>query len=293
MNTPKPIPDNSSQAKTTGPKIASSVNWQIPRGVSKGTWDYVRARKIAEGYDEFLLDDPLTKVDWQILNHYIPAHDSKSAIQAPLVADFGCGTGRSLGPIIERGYRGLGIDLSIPMLEKFDEKSRQFANGTEKLTLLNANLVELDGLKENSIDHGICMFSTLGMIAGSHNRATFLAHARRAIKPGGQFIVHAHNVWYQLRYPGGVRWMLSSIWSRLRCRSEFGDRTANYRNVNQLFIHSFRQKELGKLLLSNGFSNQTWIPIKPNSTEIPEPSSSPSMFSLNALKLVGWVVVCD
>lgn len=276
----------------TRSNLGSSASWQIPRGVSKGNWDYVRARKIAEEYDEFLQDDPLTKVDRQIIDRYLPALDTDANLNSPLVADFGCGNGRTLLPIMNRGYRGLGVDLSFPMLENFAEKSATISGAAKNCTLMNANLVELDGLKDNSVDHGVCMFSTLGMIAGSHNRATFLQHARRSIKPGGQFIVHAHNVWFQLRHPGGTKWVLQSAFARLRCSAEFGDRVANYRNVNQLFIHSFRRRELQTALHECGFESQTWFGVKPNCSELPKPISFKNPFSLRALKLVGWIVVC-
>jgi len=280
--------------------------WQIPRGVTKGNWDYVRAKNIAGQYDQFLHDDPLTEVDWQIIDRYLPPLEnqreslegdviSQAPFQAPLVADFGCGTGRTLAPLLRRGYRGVGIDLSIPMLTQFAKKteleSRLESDGAAlepaHPALLNANLCELDGLKDNSVDHSICMFSTLGMIAGSSNRASFLSHARRILKPGGLFILHAHNVWFQLRSPGGFRWAISNGWSRLRGEREFGDRMADYRGLRKLFIHSFRKKELQRNLVENGFSDLTWYGVSPGATEVLD-----SLPMASSLRLVGWIVVC-
>ena len=290
----------------TGRLASSSSAWQIPRGVSKGNWDYVRANQIAEEYDQFLDDDPLTKVDRQIIDRYlgpvkensrdIPSADqSGEAPQAPLVADLGCGTGRTLVPLLQRGYRGVAIDLSMPMLNQLGKKYdwRKSAENLEEstqpgqLTLLNANLCELDGLKDNSIDHAICMFSTLGMIAGSSNRASFLKHVRRILKPGGLFILHAHNVWFQLRSPGGIKWALGNAWSRICGGSEFGDRTADYRGLRKLFIHSFRKNELRRALVDHGFSDLTWHGVQPGAIEVSENCGLGS-----SLSLVGWIVVC-
>ena len=272
--------------------------WQIPRGVAKGNWDYVRANQIATQYDEFLAGDPLTKVDWQIIDRYLPpletgenlqSGDSQS--QAPLVADFGCGTGRTLAPLLQRGYRGLAVDLSIPMLAQFAKKTDFEALGTSlqsgQLTLVNANLCELDGLKDDSVDHSICMFSTLGMIAGSGNRASFLAHARRILKPGGLFILHAHNVWFQLGSRGGIKWALGSAWSQLRGDCEFGDRLADYRGLRNLYIHSFRRNELQRALVDNGFTDLKWYGVGPGATEVLENFPAGS-----SMRLVGWIVVC-
>lgn len=272
--------------------------WQIPRGVSKGNWDYVRAKTIAEDYDRFLTNDPLTKVDRQIIDRYLPpvnenAHDSlkDTGLKAPVVADLGCGTGRTLLPLLQRGYRGLAVDLSMPMLnqlvKKNDSDSLASSLQTGQLTLLNANLCDLDGLKDNSIDHAVCMFSTLGMIAGSSNRASFLSHVRRILKPDGLFILHAHNVWFQLRSPGGIKWVLSSAWSGIRKGSEFGDRTADYRGLRNFFIHSFRKNELRRALVEHEFCDLTWYGVKPGEFEVSQRVGLGS-----SMGLVGWIVVC-
>ena len=300
MNNPesssKPTPSRTARHAT------SSSAWQIPRGVSKGNWDYVRANQIAEEYDQFLHDDPLTKVDRQIIDRYLHPVDENSAEiqrddpagvppQAPLVADLGCGTGRTLVPLLQRGYRGLAIDLSMPMLTQFAQKNQTKKFGASlqsgQLTLLNANLCELDGLKDNSIDHAVCMFSTLGMISGSSNRALFLEHVRRILKPGGLFILHAHNVWFQVRSRGGVKWALGNAWSRIRGDREFGDRTADYRGLRKLFIHSFRKNELRRALADQEFGDLTWYGIEPGATEVSERVGLGS-----SLRLVGWIVVC-
>ena len=280
-------------------RASISSSWQIPQGVSKGNWDYVRANKIAEDYDQFLSEDPLTKVDWQIIDRYLRpidknVHDSLSGAprcESPVVADLGCGTGRTLLPLLRRGYRGLGVDLSLPMLNqlviKNDSEGLEASLQPGQLTLLNANLCELDGLKDNSIDHAICMFSTLGMIKGSSNRASFLRHVRRILKPNGLFILHAHNVWFQLRSPGGIKWALGNAWSRIRRGSEFGDRTAGYRGLRNLFIHSFRRHELRRALVDHEFCDLTWYGVKPGAVEVSERVGMGS-----SLGLVGWIVVC-
>ncbi|MFK7765950.1 MAG: class I SAM-dependent methyltransferase [Mariniblastus sp.] len=304
MNTPEP---NKSSPNFPPSQRSKSSAWQIPNGVSTGNWDYVRANQIAAGYDDFLNGDPLSTIDRQIINHYLPAISNEQSTspqnKPPIVADFGCGTGRTLLPLLKSGYRGVAIDLSIPMLAKLKEKFEIKISNDSKtrasddctttqvqgdLLLLQANLVELDGLADNSLDHGISLFSTLGMIQGSNHRSSFLNHVRRSIKPGGNFILHAHNAWFQLRHPGGIPWAASSVWSHLRGASEFGDRTASYRGVNQMFIHSFRKSELKRALSEAGFENQKWFGILPGSEIAVEyfPTAS-------AIRLVGWIVVCQ
>lgn len=276
---------NNPKSKLTQSK--GQQGWLIPPGVTPGNWDYVRAKSIAGQYDDFLESDPLTLADWQIINRYLPPLLPSSSEPATIVGDFGCGTGRSLLPLIENGYHGLAVDLSESMLQVLGEKSTSSAITTNRLFRVQANLVELDGLADQSLHHGISMFSTLGMIEGAENRLRFLQHVRRILKPGGFWILHAHNLLFQLRHPGGLKWMLKSALDHVRGKSELGDRTATYRNVNQIFIHSFRRSELKRLLVDAGFENQIWFGIKPNN---PQPIEKVSV--LNSASLVGWIVVC-
>ena len=283
---------------------SSESEWQSPKGVTKGNFDYVRAHHIANNYDSFLKDDPLNDVDWQIIGRYLPELCAKKVQPPPIVGDFGCGTGRSLLPLIERGYRGVAIDLSIPMLKKLVEKSNQSrrretkhvwlitdcwnaGQQPQKLVLVQSNLVELSGIQDQSLDHGVCMFSTLGMISGSENRMTFLKHARRVIKPDGYLIVHAHNVMNQLRHRNGIRWAAKSLFDHVLRKSEFGDRTATYRGVAQMYIHSFRRSEFRNALTSAGFEIHAWHAI-------PEQAESPPNRAVQKMGLdqVGWIAVC-
>ena len=150
-----------------------AAQWQIPPGLVPGTWDYIRGKQIAEGYDEFLHDDPLSELDSKLLEKYFPP--TATASKDTWIADFGAGTGRSIIPLISHGYCGLAVDLSEPMLAKLRDKCQD-------AVCLKANLVELDFLASQSMDHAICLFSTLGMISGRDFRRQFLEHVRRIVK---------------------------------------------------------------------------------------------------------------
>ncbi len=265
-------------------------SWQIPQGVSAGTWDYVRGRGVAEDYDAFLDNDPLTLADRKILNLYLPAIDAKdrSADQpAPQVVDLGCGSGRHTIQLVENGYGVLAVDLSLPMLSCLRQKVFHDSQNHQNISTIQANLVELDALRTDSLDHAICMFSTLGMIQGRSNRVQFLEHVRRIVKADGQFVLHVHNLWYQLRHPGGCSWFAHNVLSALRGKAELGDRLSDYRGVKNMFIHSFRRRELANDLNTSGFKELGWHGILPNSSEV---MKNPSR--QKAMQLVGWIVVC-
>ncbi len=206
----------------------------------------------------------------------------------------------------------MGVDLSIPMLQQMEKKFLQ-CSGTDKteggyerskLTSIQANLVHLDCLQQNSVDHAVCLFSTLGMIRHQRFRRQFLDHARRIVRPGGKFIVHAHNIWSQLLARGGVRWFAKHLVEVATKKNEFGDRFSEYRGIRNMFIHSFRKRELLQLLEASGFSVQEIYPVTRalldqiqscnngqdefNVDEALERSSGAGVF-----QTIGWIIVCQ
>ncbi|MFM7115733.1 MAG: class I SAM-dependent methyltransferase [Planctomycetota bacterium] len=222
-----------------------------PSGLDKGTWDYIREPAIAEGYDAGLANDPLTAQDQALVARLLSeAHCTNETV----VADFGCGTGRSLLPLLPLGCQVLALDLSIPMLEQLQSKLSARADAERKqLLAVQANLLELDCLASQSVDLGLCLYSTFGMLRGRQNRAQFLNHVVRILKPEGRLVLHAHNLWWQLNFPGGLRWLAGNrLRSLFDSKLEFGDRFADQRNIRQLPIHSFRWRELLGEVRSSG-----------------------------------------
>ena len=270
----------------------------------------MRAGSIASEYGEFLKHDPLTQLDWQIVCRWLPK--VKSDVPTPRVIEFGCGNGRTLIPLIKRGYQCVGLDLSLPMLREMEKNFRQISDSVRtqeiafsrgRLTSIQANLVQLECLQENSVDHAVCLFSTLGMIRQQRYRRQFLDHARRIIRPNGNFILHAHNVWSQLRDRGGMQWFAKHLVSVLRKQNEFGDRFSDYRGLRNMFIHSFRKQELTKLLEGSGFLVQEIYPVTRallnqiescnNDDEAAMADAIDRSRSAGMFKTIGWIVVCQ
>jgi len=268
----------------------SVPQWQIPPGLTIGNFDYTNSSSIAADYDQFLAGSELNQVDGQVFARYMPSLDGGPP-QGSLVADFGCGNGRSLLPLLSAGYQGIGIDLSLPMLESFASKA-QDAKLSDRVSLVQSNLVQLDAFSDNSIDAAICMFSTLGMIHGRQHRARFLKHVRRMLKNDQPFILHAHNSLFQIRQYQGIRSTASSLWKACTGKQEFGDRTATYRGVKNMFIHSFRRAELNRDLEQAGFTVGKWVGIRP-ATKNAATNIDAALPWLSDLRLVGWIVVCS
>lgn len=231
-----------------------------PSGLDKGTWDYIREPAIAEGYDAGLANDPLTAQDQELVARLM------SEIRCgneTVVADFGCGTGRSVLPLLPLGCRVLALDLSVPMLQQLQSKLAARTDAEQQqLIAVQANLLELDCLANQSVDLGLCLYSTFGMLRGKQNRAQFLKHVIRILKPEGRLVLHAHNLWWQLNFPGGLRWLFGNrLRSLFNSKLEFGDRFADQRTIRQLPIHSFRWKELLDEVRGSGLELVETVPL--------------------------------
>ena len=276
-------------SKSAAARSQSAADWQRPPGLTSAKWEYVRSGRIAEQYNQFLDGDPLTSLDGQIVAHYLPGPSADQ--KPPHVLDLGCGTGRTLWPIAERGYRCLGVDLSLPMLRELGRDPRGLET-EQSIDRVQANLVQLEGLADHAFDVALCLFSTLGMIEGRVARDRFLRHVHRVLKPGGRFLVHAHNVAYQWRLPGGVRWSAGNAWAACRGIEELGDRRATYRGLPNFFIHSFRRSELNAALHGAGLRPRQWWGVTPGASQPRPEDPLPKLSWRSDWQLVGWIVDC-
>src|SRR5688572_30196260 len=169
-------------------------DWQLPAGVSRPLWDYFHDPALAHAYDQALADTPLLKVDQDfVLEHCQPPGS---------IIDLGAGTGRLAIPLAQRGYRPVAVDLSPEMLKVLRDKAA--ALGVD-VPCVCANLVELGMFGDASFDYAACLFSTIGLIVGAEARRRFVTHVQRILKPGGVFVVHVHNRWFNLWTPHGRR----------------------------------------------------------------------------------------
>src|SRR5579884_3455234 len=169
---------------------ADVPDWQLPPGVNRGLWDYLHAPRIAREYDASLTDSPLLQVDQRFAERHFDRPGK--------LIDLGCGTGRLLVPFAQRGYWVLGVDLAEEMLRVAAIKAE--AAGVT-IHLLKANLTELGCLSDGAFDYAACLFSTLGMISGAANRRRTLHEVFRLLRPGGTFVLHVHNLWFNIWTP--------------------------------------------------------------------------------------------
>jgi SAM-dependent methyltransferase len=219
------------------------ADWQLPPGVSRALWDQLHDPASARAYDEQLADTLLLSLDIQfVLEQCLPP--------GPIV-DLGCGTGRLAIALAQNGYRPTGVDLSPEMLRVM--RSKTVALGLE-IPVIQSNLVELDALADEAFDHAACLFSTLGLIEGASNRRRFLGHVHRLMRPGGTFVVHAHNRWFHLWTRAGRR-LLWRNWLS-------GDfLMPAHQGVGPMTMHLFTRREIMRELRAAGFSVRDVLPV--------------------------------
>lgn len=264
--------------------MAILPDWRLPPGVPRGAWDYAQLRSVADDYDDYHALNPLFEFEEQVLAEEF---GNPPATAEGVIADFGCGSGRALIPLVRQGWRGLAVDLSDAMLDVVREKAE-----IEDLTIecVQANLVELtpDVAPDAAADHAMCLFSTLGMIRGRENRVAALQNMRRILKPGGRLVLHVHNFWFNLRDPGGPWWALSSLAKGALGKSgyEVGDKTYPYRGVPNFFLHVYRENELRRELRDAGLRVQRWIPL-----DVARRHELGAKWFCPSLRANGWVVV--
>src|SRR5262249_3343034 len=214
------------------------ADWQLPPGVNRGLWDYLHDAELARGYDASLAGSSLFTVDLAF---------AEQVFDRPgRLLDLGCGTGRLLLPFARRGWWVVGVDLSEEMLRVAGEKA---AAAGVAVARVKANLAALDGLADGTFDQAACLFSTLGMVCGRQARRRVLEHVHRLLRPGGRFLLHVHNRWFNAWDPQARRWLLGDLVRRLLCRADAGDRVMPvHQGIAGLTLHLFTRREVIRLL---------------------------------------------
>ena len=217
-------------------------DWRLPAGVTRGLWEYLTDSDQAQSYDCVLAETPLLDVDRRFVETHCP-HPGR-------LLDVGCGTGRLLLPLAKRGYWVVGVDLSEEMLRVAGQKAEAAGASVHRV---RANIVELAGLADQTFDYVTCLFSTLGMVSGSEHRQSVVQHVHRLLRPGGTFVVHVHNRWFNFWDRAGRRWLLRDLFRSAFRGPTAGDRPVLRRDGTPGWsLHHFTRREIVRLLERSG-----------------------------------------
>jgi SAM-dependent methyltransferase len=256
----------------------SPAEWQLPRGVARGLWDYLHDEELARNYDASVAESALTRVDGPFAELWL---DPPGAL-----LDLGCGTGRLAIDFARRGFAAVGVDLSAPMLRIAGEKARGAA---VKVHRVQSNMVELDCFRDGVFDHAACLFSTLGMVQGAEARERVIEHVHRVLKPGGRFVLHVHNRWFNLRTSAGRRWLARDLLRTAFRHPEAGDcRMPVHQGIAGLTLHLFTRREVVHLLRRQRFR---LLSVQPVSLRSDGKLSCPYWFG--RLRAYGYLIAAE
>jgi len=101
-------------------------------------------------------------------------------------ADFGCGSGDMMMPLLAHGYNVVGIDFSKPALEELHEIA---AKQDLKVTVYENDLTDMKDIPDESFDCGACV-STLYHV---ENVKAALSEIARTMKTGGKVLIELGN----------------------------------------------------------------------------------------------------
>jgi SAM-dependent methyltransferase len=253
-------------------------DWQLPFGVNRGLWDYLRDEEMPRAYDAGLAESSLARADIR----FAERHFDRSG----RLIDLGCGTGRLLIPFARRGYSVVGVDLSAGMLRAVADKARAANVSVE---CIRANIVELDCLVAQSFDYAACLFSTLGMVNGAKARSQAAQQVYRLLRPGGRFVLHTHNYWFNLWNASGRKWLATDLWRRIRKSESIGDCLMPvHQGIAGLSLHLFRKNEAIGLLKDAGFSIVEIVPVS-----LAQDSRLKWPWWLGSLRAYGYLIAAE
>ena len=253
------------------------TDWQLPPGVSRALWEYLRDPHIARAYDASIATSPLAQYDEQVL--------VERWREAGRLVDLGAGTGRLAIRFAGLGFEVTAVDLSAEMLAVLATKAQ--AAGVD-VAGVAANLCDLQPLEDSRFSYALLMFSTLGMIAGTPQRLQALREAHRVLEPGGRLAVHVHSYWYNLFNPHGRTWLLTDFAGWLVRRHAGGDRVMSDRGIPHMSMHAFTRREICRLLRQAGFVVREVLPLNATASG---PLAVPHLFA--HIRPNGWIILAE
>lgn len=168
--------------------------------------------------------------------------------------DVGCGTGRHVTLLAERGFRVTGVDLDRDLL-----KAARIKLERDKL---HANLVLSDAqelpFRKGIFECAISMGNVLGDVnIGRRERTRIIEEIIRTMKGKGILVVELVHRYWKPRdlLIWACRYIATAVRKSLGKPAEFGDYTETIRaddEEEKLTFHAFTAKEARKLLESKG-----------------------------------------
>ncbi len=179
---------------------------------------------------------------------------------ASSVLDIGCGSGRTTIPLYERGFKAIGVDITPAMIDT----AKKIAASKKLVIDYRVGDATKLNFPDNFFDNAIFANNGWAQIPGKENRQKALGEIYRVMKPGGYFILTAHQRYYTGAYLFFwiKEWIKFCILKPLGFKIQeidFGDLffKRNYPNKEikqRQFIHLTSKKEVEKQIKNVGFN---------------------------------------
>ena len=101
------------------------------------------------------------------------------------IIEFGCGTGRTLVPLLKNGYKISGLDISKGMLKHLNRKLKEKGLKTQ---IYNKNLVNFS--LRTKFEGGILSQRTLNFITGEKEQRKALENIAKVFKKGATLVIN-------------------------------------------------------------------------------------------------------
>jgi ubiquinone/menaquinone biosynthesis C-methylase UbiE len=190
--------------------------------------------------------------------------DATGATKKSRFLELGIGTGRIALPLIRRGYRYTGVDISNEMLQRLETKVRTEGKTVE---LFRHELTDLP-LGDASVDVVICVH-VLHLVSEWRKA---LDEVRRVLKPGGHFVLGSERgdtdspawelrrQWYAFVAETGTQVRAENgSWNAVdEALTEMGCRSAVFRVAR--WTETFRPRDLLRQQLERTFSHSWGVP---------------------------------
>lgn len=148
-----------------------------------------------------------------------------------LVLDLACGNGRNTVGMARRGYRMVGVDLSLPMLARAGEAAQ---DADQKINFIHGDMRDLGF--DKTFDGVFCVGTSFGYFDDVTNLKVVEGVAR-ALKPGGQFLIEVANRDFSLERQPSLTWF-EGAGSVCMEETEFNYHTSRLQVTRQVIFNS-------------------------------------------------------
>ncbi len=256
--TARPVAAAAAQAPAPAPPPAGSAG-----GISFGEETKLRKKRRSKQWFEEIFDE-----DYLHTLPFLTPQQTEREVgflletlelpQGGRVLDVGCGYGRHAMEMAARGYKTVGLDLSLPLLIRATDAARRVGVNVD---FVHGDMREMTF--ENEFDGAYCFYTTFGFFDDDTNRRV-AAGIAKSLKPGGRFVLEMINRDYLIGdLPCRVWWQgdgcvvleevdFNYFTSRLQVQRQIILESG--RQLEQeISIRAYSLHEIGKVLTHAGF----------------------------------------